>query len=87
MIDRPLFLRALIGGLLAAPLAAVAQPVGKVHDVGYLSGSSRQSSKRLRHRDIASQRMTPALRGCARIPGTTPSPQDGLGSLNKGRTS
>ena len=36
MIDRRAFISTLAGGLLAAPLAAEAQPAGKVPRIGYL---------------------------------------------------
>ena len=39
-MDRRAFLATLTGGLLAAPLAAKAQPAGKVARIGYLSASS-----------------------------------------------
>jgi len=39
-MDRRTFLLATAGGLLAAPLAAEAQPAGKVAKIGYLTGSS-----------------------------------------------
>ena len=40
MIDRRGFLVATAGALLTAPLAAAAQPAGKVAKIGYLTGSS-----------------------------------------------
>ena len=40
MIDRRTFLGALSGGLLAAPLAAGAQPAGKVYRIGFLRQGS-----------------------------------------------
>ncbi len=40
MITRRTFLATVTGGPLAAPLAAEAQQAGKVHRIGYLSGSS-----------------------------------------------
>ena len=39
-MDRRAFIGDLAGGLLAAPLAAEAQPAGKVYRVGYLSAGS-----------------------------------------------
>jgi putative ABC transport system substrate-binding protein len=36
MITRRVFVGSLTGGLLAAPLAASAQPAGKVYRIGYL---------------------------------------------------
>ena len=39
-MDRRRFIGSLTGGLLAAPLAAEAQPAGKVAKIGYLTGSS-----------------------------------------------
>ena len=44
-LDRRTFLSALSGSLLAAPLAAEAQPAGKVYRIGVLSGSSAVASK------------------------------------------
>jgi putative ABC transport system substrate-binding protein len=38
MMDRRTFLGTLTGGLLAAPLAATAQPAGKVYRIGLLEG-------------------------------------------------
>jgi putative ABC transport system substrate-binding protein len=35
------------GGLLAAPLAADAQPVGKVHRIGYLASTSATAARHL----------------------------------------
>jgi len=40
VVTRRTFLGTLTGGLLAAPLAAEAQPAGKVAKIGYLTGSS-----------------------------------------------
>jgi ABC-type uncharacterized transport system substrate-binding protein len=40
VIDRRGFLVATAGALLTAPLAAAAQPAGKVAKIGYLTGSS-----------------------------------------------
>jgi putative ABC transport system substrate-binding protein len=40
MINRRVFISGITGGLLAAPLAAEAQPAGKVAKIGYLTGSS-----------------------------------------------
>ena len=42
-MDRRAFLATLTGGLLAAPLAAEAQPVGKVARIGYLVTGSLES--------------------------------------------
>jgi putative ABC transport system substrate-binding protein len=39
-VDRRAFLATLTGGLLAAPLAAEAQPAGKVHRIGFLGNSN-----------------------------------------------
>ena len=39
-MNRRAFIASLAGGLLAAPLAAEAQQVGKVYRVGFLSGTS-----------------------------------------------
>ncbi len=39
-MDRRAFLSTFAGGLLAAPLAAEAQPAGKIPQIGYLSGFS-----------------------------------------------
>ncbi|MEO8329501.1 MAG: ABC transporter substrate binding protein [Candidatus Nanopelagicales bacterium] len=39
MIDRRAFVAGIAVGLIAAPLAAHAQPAGKVYRVGYLSGA------------------------------------------------
>ena len=44
MINRRTFLGALAGGLLAAPLAAEAQPAGKVYRIGLLGTHSGQAS-------------------------------------------
>jgi putative ABC transport system substrate-binding protein len=38
-VDRRSFICTLAGGLLAAPLAAEAQPAGKVYQIGYLAYS------------------------------------------------
>jgi putative ABC transport system substrate-binding protein len=48
MITRRVFVGTLAGGLLAAPLAAEAQQVGKVFRVGYLSPGSSSDPARLR---------------------------------------
>ncbi len=40
MMDRRAFIGTMTGGLLAAPLAAEAQPAGKVTRIGFLSPSS-----------------------------------------------
>jgi len=40
-MDRRAFLGALAGGLLATPLAARAQPAGKVHRIGFLGNSTQ----------------------------------------------
>ena len=40
MVDRRTFLGVMIGTLLATPLAAEAQPTGKVWRIGYLGGGS-----------------------------------------------
>jgi hypothetical protein len=45
-MNRRAFLVATAGGLLAAPLAAEAQPAGKVYRIGYLSASSGASNPR-----------------------------------------
>jgi hypothetical protein len=39
VIDRRAFLQTLVGGLLTAPLAAEAQPVGKIARIGYLTAN------------------------------------------------
>src|SRR5713101_569042 len=39
-MDRRAFIGTLTGGLLAAPLAAAAQPTGKVYRIGYLAAGS-----------------------------------------------
>ena len=49
-MDRRAFVGAVTGGLLAAPLAADAQPTGKVPRVGFLSGNTA-SSQAARYRD------------------------------------
>ena len=46
MIHRRRFISSLGVGLLAAPLAAGAQPAGKVYRIGYLSGGSATASSR-----------------------------------------
>ena len=43
-MDRRTFIGAAAGGLLAAPLAAEAQPAGKVHRIGYLSSGSSSTA-------------------------------------------
>ena len=43
MLDRRTFVGGVLGGLLAAPLAAVAQQAGKVYRIGYLSAPTRAS--------------------------------------------
>ena len=45
MMDRRAFLGALAGGLLAAPLAAQAQPASSVRRIGFLSGSSPEAAR------------------------------------------
>ena len=40
MVSRRIFLGSLAGGLLAAPLAAEAQPAGKVYRIGLLDYSA-----------------------------------------------
>jgi len=47
MMDRRTFIGTLVGGLLAAPVAAEAQQTGKLYRVGYLSAGSRESSEHL----------------------------------------
>ena len=47
-MKRRAFLATVGGGLLAAPLAATAQPTGKVFRVGYLSGNSAEADTDLR---------------------------------------
>ena len=42
MTTRRAFLGTLAGGLLAAPLAARAQPAGKAYRIGWLSPEHRQ---------------------------------------------
>src|SRR5437867_10374336 len=37
VMDRRIFIASVAGGLLAAPLAAHAQPAGKIYRIGYLS--------------------------------------------------
>ena len=44
-MDRRAFLGTLAGGLLAAPLAVVAQPAGKIHRVGFLSPTSASDAE------------------------------------------
>jgi putative tryptophan/tyrosine transport system substrate-binding protein len=46
-MERRTFLAMVSGGLLAAPLAAEAQPAGKVHRIGFLSPSSPSDPERL----------------------------------------
>jgi len=43
MIDRRTFIGSVVGGILAAPLAAEAQQAGKVYRIGYLSTPTRES--------------------------------------------
>jgi putative ABC transport system substrate-binding protein len=43
VIDRRTFIGSLVGGILAAPLAAEAQQAGKVYRIGYLSAPTRAS--------------------------------------------
>ncbi len=43
-MDRRTFIGSLVGGLLAAPLAAEAQPAGKVYRVGTLHSASREDA-------------------------------------------
>ena len=47
-MDRRVFVATLAGGLLAAPLAAAAQPAGKVPRVGYLTAGSHADQGRQR---------------------------------------
>ena len=47
VIDRRAFLGTVAGSLLAEPLAAQAQPAGKVYRIGYLSASSGRSNPRI----------------------------------------
>ncbi len=47
MMDRRAFISGITGGLLAAPLAAGAQQVGKVYRIGYLSAGSATSNPRV----------------------------------------
>jgi hypothetical protein len=56
-MDRRTFLGALASGLLAAPLAAGAQPAGKVYRVGIVAASRRRGSGR------ATQPLDPLLDG------------------------
>ena len=47
-MDRRAFLTAITGSVLAAPLAAEAQPAGNVHQIGYLNyGSPAESASRV----------------------------------------
>jgi putative tryptophan/tyrosine transport system substrate-binding protein len=46
-MDRRAFISGITGGLLAAPLAAEAQPAGKVYRIGFLSPSSPSDPERL----------------------------------------
>ena len=46
-MDRRAFIHTLTGGLLAAPLAAQAQPAGKVYRIGYLAGGTSTSAPHL----------------------------------------
>ena len=46
LMERRAFIGTLTGGLLAAPLAAEAQEMGKVPRVGFLSGVSRSDLQR-----------------------------------------
>ena len=46
-MDRRAFLGTLAGGLLAAPLAAEAQPLGKVRRIGYFDGASPSTNPEL----------------------------------------
>ena len=46
MIDRRTFIGSVVGGILAAPLAAEAQQAGKVYRIGYLSTPTRESVAR-----------------------------------------
>jgi hypothetical protein len=43
MLDRRTFIGGVVGGILAAPLAAEAQHGGKVYRIGYLSTPTRAS--------------------------------------------
>jgi ABC-type uncharacterized transport system substrate-binding protein len=47
MMDRRSFIVTLAGGLLAAPLAAGAQPAGRVPRIGYLVGAAREQASHL----------------------------------------
>jgi putative ABC transport system substrate-binding protein len=46
-MDRRAFIGTLAGGLLAAPLAAEAQPLDKVRRIGYLDGASSSTNPEL----------------------------------------
>jgi ABC-type uncharacterized transport system substrate-binding protein len=45
MMDRRTFISTMAGGLLAAPLAAGAQPAGKLYRIGYLTVPSRETAQ------------------------------------------
>ncbi|PYM53149.1 MAG: ABC transporter substrate-binding protein, partial [Candidatus Rokuibacteriota bacterium] len=47
MTTRRAFLGTLAGSLLAAPLAAAAQPAGKVYRIGYLTAGSVTANPRV----------------------------------------
>ncbi len=66
MVDRRVFLCALTGGFLTAPLAAEAQPTGKVPRVGVLSPTNPPPRDSVRHREIFES----ALRELGWTPGT-----------------
>ncbi len=54
-MERRTFLTVIAGGLLAAPVAAEAQPAGKVYRVGYLAAGSRSDSQSQRSLDAFRQ--------------------------------
>jgi hypothetical protein len=45
LLDRRVFIGTLAGALLAAPLAAEAQPAGKVYRIAYVSPGSRAEAR------------------------------------------
>ncbi len=47
MISRRVFIQILAGGVLCAPLAAEAQPAGKIYRVGVLSGGSAAANPQI----------------------------------------
>jgi len=68
-MERRIFISVIAGSLLAAPLAAAAQPAGKVYKIGYLALVSSSVSSAFRQRR---HKPRPAPVSPRRTPGRVP---------------